>query len=178
MITITQVRYKDSEQFGPDSHVEKIDDALVRLVKFELGYGGQVINIDFEASKSLVTVETFVMNCRDVTEFQGSSSDMAPLVHIASAHARLMATKYKSKMLEEVVAHVMEVTGGNPLLIKLGAGIIQGEVTLRYLMAALAGFDEDTTDRLSKMRVEDIAAVVTLVHQGDCDITTALQLAA
>ena len=80
-ITVWGVRKKPYEVFSdcPMRHGENIVKALCTLVKYELGYGGRVV----EASETRLVTNTNILGSQDTTYFEGTPEAMRPLIEAA-----------------------------------------------------------------------------------------------
>lgn len=149
-----------------------VEAALLDLLKYELGYGGQVV--DFTATS--ITVRTHCMAALDVVRFEGPESDIAPLRVAASIFGAVrgpvqeVAFQPRFEMLSAGrggirafdAVHVM------PLLL--------GNLSWRVAAAVVTGIDPSEVKRVCSLSDEDFVAAMELARAEGCglyDIVTA-----
>jgi hypothetical protein len=138
-ITSTGNRQKDGYTYTDPVQVRKQEEAFIALTKYELAYGALVTDL----SDTHVSLETYVMSCKDITTFTGSKEDMEPLVRVASAYAlvrQTAATQLHSRafaLLESLTkkSHGNDNPGVSPLVTKLAGGMVIGGQAVRYAVA-------------------------------------------
>lgn len=135
-IKLTTQRINE-QTFPADMRMETVEQCLLLLVKFEIGYGGRITELE----KTKISVRTSVMNCVDTTTFQGDEEDMAPLYMAAAMDALITNCKMEQNngnpFSDKDVSRLMDITGGNPLLLKMGAGMILGGGQTKAIYVAM-----------------------------------------
>lgn len=129
-----------------------MEKAMEMLVVYELGYGGQIQEIQDD----LVKVRTRVFGAIDNTTFIGSNKDMELLVKTAL----LSVEVGKVKTTDAEISKVVDKTDGNPFLIEHGAGMILGHgrarVTTLMLFEEVA---EELHEKLLKLTLTDLVSL-------------------
>jgi len=129
MIEIWSYRQKNGPEILLSSRYADLDDATRSLLKYELGYGGQIT----EVSDEKIEVVTRIMHCNDRTVFSGTKDEILDLQ--AAVYLWLKAEKEVS--FDEWYKKVSEVTNGVPLLVAMSAGILKGEMVKEKLAQQL-----------------------------------------
>lgn len=186
-ITKTQWRVKDDGYVSPIDkfEVKSIADALESLVVYELGYGGNVIDL----TETKVSILTNVMGCKDSTIFEGPKEEMQSLVEIAllgiySSYQRLLLKEdrdeWEDKRLEKMTERVIKVTKGSPLLINLASDMILGDFSMKACMiSGLNNCRSLTVDEIKYLGLstaKDLFAIYSLVKAEGCSLDDALTL--
>lgn len=141
------------------------------MLCYEIAYGGRVV----ELSETKVTTKTQIMNCVDYTDFSGPKEEMEVLVAVAALCVKHDARNHPASF-DAAAEQTRRVTGGNPLLVKLGGDYILGQFSIRNVLAAVLGF-EDKIEAFSHLSLKDAIAAAMLAYSGDCSIDEALELA-
>lgn len=151
-----------------------VDKALTTLLLYEIGYGGIIVTL--ESTK--VTVVTGVMECIDTTTFTGDVEEMALLTEAAAFSIIMnpMQKHARKEYTDSVVNTVMEVTKGNPLLIKMSSGIVIGNSTLKNTLMAMCQ-NEEAIIELKKLNTKDLMAIVIMVRLEGVSLKEAMELA-
>ena len=171
MITQTNRRIHSGEECLPLIFPKTLDQALESLLIYEIGYGGQVVELE----PTKVVTKTHVLSCVDFTEFVGSVEEMQPLVATAALCVK-HDVRRNNASFDAAAEAVMNVTQGNPLLIHLGGDYILGQYSLQNILAAVLGFEPQLND-LSMLSKKDALAAMILAYEGSCSIDEAIQLA-
>jgi hypothetical protein len=138
----TQTRFKDGRNFDMGTFPVTIERALKTLIEFELGYGGRVTTY----MCGVVEVQTSILNCLDRTrwEFHPESDEFGFVRDYCQVHSIVNST-----LTDAEIQRVMSVTQGNPLLIKLGSGVLLGESRSKRSMIAFLLRGETNQDALA-----------------------------
>lgn len=173
MITISDQRTRGNERPFPPIEARRTPAAALRhLVMYELGYGGDVIDI----TETSVTVRTNVLDCVDTVTFSGTYAEMHPLVEAAILHLEL--SKHERVYQDALIDRVMHVTKGIPLMVKMCGGIILGSFKAKAIcLHLLEVTDEDLGKQLTGATISDLLTLVELVrfdHVPLREATTAL----
>lgn len=171
MITQTNYRNNGGTVCEPSGGPRAQADAIESLLMYEIGYGGRITKIE----PTEVHVRTHIMSCVDDTVYSGSEEEMEPLVHIAVLAAKYHAMDVESSR-EEAMNKVMEVTKGNPLLIKLGGDILIGGFSVRNVIAAMCGF-ENNLNKAQGIATKDLLCAGLMAYNKECTLDEALELA-
>lgn len=174
-ISYTSHRDKqDGYNYPSVENQRSVEDALETFLLYEVGFGGRVTDV----SETRVEIVTSVMNCLDTTVFEGTAEAMLPLVQVAVVAVKVQAeTRTPS---DHVMDRIMEITKGNPLLIKLSSGMLIGEDHLRRIMLYGLGLPQEDIERWSSLRVSNKELLTSLMwaHAGDCTYEEAYQMCA
>jgi hypothetical protein len=146
------------ENFHNDHHMSTYDQtlsqALVSLLKYELGFGGQITQVTEEK----LVVQTQIFSHREVTIWTGTPAEMAPLLHVAAAWYTAVTD---SPLTEAIVNNAAKSLLGengtvSPIVISFASPFIIGMSRQRAIqtMLALGNLPED---QLSKELVKKIA---------------------
>lgn len=133
MIRIHGTREKSGRVYGdcpPLCEVE-VEQAFRSLVEGELKFGGRIK----EASDTLLVTETRILggSSIDVTYFEGSEEDMAPLLAVACAYEKVLAEQ-NGEVLDEAYDQMKkfgEKVAGSPLFVTSLAPLLIGQATLK-----------------------------------------------
>lgn len=174
MIKITSNRTRDNEPPSkPFIHESTKEKATSHFIEFELAYGGQVIDL----SETKVIVRTVVLDCVDLTTFEGSKEEMILIVEAAyvSVSFTIQSDNILQSFKDMIINKIMEITKGNPLLIKLSSDIISGKCSIRVILLTILNSDKYFT-MLSGCSVKDLVSVLCLVKFDKVEISDAVQL--
>lgn len=146
-ITVTNLRNKGGEIFGPDVYLKPFSQALESFVVYELGYGGNVT----EVSDGEVVVQTRIMGCVDTTKFAGNYNDVDVFRKIGYIHA-LIKAQHGDDILSMVFDHYFK---GKP------EGIVPSKLVLANLGPILAGETNTELALLTYLEIIDEATLST-----------------
>lgn len=166
MITINSIRHNGDEYHYPERSETRLA-ALNKLVEFELGYGGSVVDL----TKTKVVVQTRVLNCVDITTFEGSEDDMRPLVEVAGYY--MMVSQGEAN--EQIISAVVEKLGTpphqvgmfRPLYLQGMAPLMIGasRVKAACLMSMGVAVEADAEIGLA-IATKDLIALLELFHES------------
>jgi hypothetical protein len=125
------------------------------MLIYEIGYGGRPI----EVTPTRISIRTLVMSCVDTTIFEGSEEEMIPLLSALGAYFSAVDTTSQEEMVERII----ELTGGNALLVTMGSGLIMGREILRRIFLMALGIQ---AERLSGITDEQLVPVAELIREG------------
>lgn len=166
-ITIWGTRTRGSEFFKdmPPRGLRTIADAVERLVRFELGYGGNVVSVEEKDGIITIITVTRMMGCVDRTYFEGSAEDMRPLMEACYFFAQ--ACERKDPIVKEVTARLTEgPTGGMPFLVaNLGPLLIGGALVKTSMLLACGITEEEDVARGRQIPTEDLVSTIELWHE-------------
>ncbi len=162
---IKQQAFRNDSPLG--FHDQTLSQALVALLKYELGFGGQITQVTEEK----LIVQTQIFSHRDVTIWTGTPAEMAPLLHVAAAW---YAAVTDSPLTEAIVNNAAKsLLGENgtvpPIVISFASPFIIGMSRQRAIqtMLALVNLPEDQLSqelvkKVADMTVEDWASIYDL----------------
>lgn len=125
MIEIWSFRQKVGPEILLSSRYEELGDAIISLLKYELGYGGVITSV----TDDHLEVTTKIMHCKDRTVFSGDKEEMQYL--LTAVHLWLKAEKEVS--VDAWYQKVSEVTNGVPLYVVMASGILKGQLVTAKL---------------------------------------------
>lgn len=167
------LRIKDGNRYESPARDVTPQAALVSFVVYELGYGGHVTEI----TQTRIVVVTEIMGCMDYTTFTGSEEEMALLFKAGVLSLQIDPLEIPG-LKEHVINDLMKKTKGIPLLINMGHGMIVGSTSIRCILAAMSGIeDEERLKRFLSLTRADMLAVLCLQHEEQMSIDNALELA-
>lgn len=174
-IIVTDQRVKPGE--GPlkaFTSVRPPAKVLNSFLIYEIGYGGRVTVL----TATKVVVVTNIMGCVDTTTYEGSEQDMALIVEAAglSLLTHPMADGAPYAYREAAMDRVMSVTKGLPILIKMGADMVLGGLSVRALMVTMLGAYEQIPT-LMAMPTKTLMSVLELVRIDGCNLEESIELA-
>ena len=164
MIQVTNIRNRDGEEFEPATRSLIVVQALDSFILYELGFG----TVIREITPTRVVCLTRVMNCLDTVIFEGKVEEMRLLVEAAILYCQ--ARKIDT-LQAAFIDHTLKVTKGNPLLIKMGMGILYGNAAIRAVILAMIGNIEFKHIDLD---VKDLLAIMALIRIDGCPIEDVL----
>jgi len=129
VIEIWNYRQKQGPEILLSSRYEELGDAVISLLKYELGYGGVVTSV----TDDRIEVMTRIMHCKDRTVFSGEKEEMQDLQ--AAVYLWLKAEEKVS--VDAWYQKVAEVTKGVPLYVAMASGILKGELVKEKLREQL-----------------------------------------
>ena len=161
MITISGIRHNGEEHKLPERTVP-ISKALNSLVEFELGYGGNIV----ELTESRVVVQTRVMNCVDTTVFEGSAEDMRPLAEVAGYYLMVSSGEANEKVISSVVDALGSHGSGkglNTLLFTNLAPLMVGAKRVKMACVLALGVEDEESARTAMgIDYKDLIAMLEL----------------
>jgi hypothetical protein len=151
--------------------------ALTSLIKYEIGFGGRII----EVTPTRVVVTTTVLGCKDVVIFSGDAEEMRRLVLAAQAAACVFAEKESVRALAKGTIDAMKKCGADehgrmrPFLsahlVPLIAGGAVGKIAL---LSAMEVEGETAVRRLSPLSLD---MLVELAEIAESTRTTLMESA-
>jgi hypothetical protein len=171
MISVELGRKKDGQLFVNTREMNSLD-ALFLLVKCELAWGAEII----EVNENLLVVETNVMNMVDTTKFSGSYEEMKPLLEMA--HYYLLGASEEEVVLGAVTERFMQFPDRDriPLIAQMAGPMLVGHTRLKVAaMLALGMNPEDVKEKI-EIPLDDILAAIQLQAEGACSFDEALDL--
>ncbi len=140
-------------------HTRTSADALTSLVKYEIGFGGRII----EVTATRVVVSTTVLGCKDVVIFSGDVEEMRRLVLAAQAATYVFSEKESVRALAEGTIDAMKQCGADEhgrmrpfLSAHLAPLIAGGAVGKIALFAAMEVEDDSALRRLSPLSLDQL----------------------
>jgi hypothetical protein len=156
MIRVIAHRKKDREECPAIETNRTVLNALQLLIEFELGYGGQLIDV----SPTKVVTETQVLGCQDKTEFMGSEEEMKPLVHFAGVTIGLFEMAITN---DKIVDLLVKKTQGKAMLLANYAPILVGQGAMRGAIGHMLGM---TKEDIRATKLKDMIVGYQLLHEG------------
>lgn len=129
MIEIWNFRQKQGPEILLSSRYEELGDAIISLLKYELGYGGVITSV----TDDHIEVTTRIMHCKDRTVFSGEKEEMQ---YLLTAVCRWLKAE-KEVSIEAWYQKVSEVTNGVPLFVAMASGILKGQLVAEKLREQL-----------------------------------------
>lgn len=129
MIEVWNYRQKQGSEVLLSSRYSELEDAIISLLKYELGYGGVITSV----TDDHLEVTTRIMHCKDRTVFSGPKEEMEYL--LTAVHIWLKAEKEVS--VDAWYKRVSEVTNGVPLYVVMASGILKGQLVAEKLREQL-----------------------------------------
>jgi len=172
-MNVTYHRRKPGEECPPVTREVSPSQALISLVKFELGFGGHVT----ELTSTRVSTQTQVMACTDLTTWEGTEAEMKRVYEVALNHAALMHFE-KDKVISKATDAFMQLPERMriPLFATTLLPMVMGEQT--GMIALLAGYsiqDQEQVKKLVGMGVENALALLTLADETGVSVEEALR---
>lgn len=148
-----------------------VKEALQQLIVSELGFGGRITQME----EDKICVDTYILNCRDVTTFEGSQEDMSLLFEAGVTSIQISQCKNPA-LFDQQVDKVMEITKGNPLLIKLASPMIFGASNIKLLLVnmLLQEENDDIAKKLLSAKNDDLFEAVWMVRRENMTLTDVL----
>lgn len=144
----------------PARHERTVAQAMVSLVKYELGYGGVITNVVIAEDRATIEVKTRVMAKLDTVWFEGDIEEMKPLLSVAYHHLKVMSENRED--LVEGTVRVMEKHGlvpGLPLFITTASPMIMGDMATKTAMLGAMGVTTiEEAIQFGKHSIEDLCA--------------------
>lgn len=157
MITVKQTRDRGTETYDLGTSDKTVMGSLKLLLDCELKFGADVTDL----GKTSLTVVTRVLDCIDTTVFSGDEVAMKWLIDTASAYSVLKAQLFKPEVRDVMVERVMRMTGGLPILMQLGTGMIVGTPTTQAaVVAVLVQEDPALIDKISDKSYSELMTML------------------
>ena len=171
-ITVSGSRRRGSEFFPecPAARMDTVPKALDHFLRSELGYGGQIEEIEEADGQIEITIVTRVMNCVDTTHFRGSIDDMRPLLEAYMFY--MQAHERRGPILDEVSQKMEAMTGmGNASLATNLAPILVGGALVHTAILMACGITEDEDlERGRQVPASDLVAAIELYYENGSEI--------
>lgn len=137
--------------------------ALIRLMLYEVGYGGEVTRV----TKSRIDVRTQVLNCVDHVTFDGSEEEMRPLLLAIYYFLYLIDRR---EMAETSFQQLQQMCGGSGQISLLLASLDPIFTTMKpakiSMLIALEIWDEAELQAVMKLPNEDLQPVLELRQEN------------
>lgn len=151
----------------PLKHEVTVTAALESLVKYELGFGGGVTEIEERNGRVRIFTETIVFKicvkrCRDTMVFEGTIKDMRPLVEAAYYWSK--ALKYDEIAFERI-SQILDPDGKgvSPLILTTAAPLLMGQSRVAISMLLACGLKEQADiERGLKVKDGDLRPAIEL----------------
>lgn len=176
VITKKQSRDKDGEHFEQATLTFKDPlDALASLAKYELGWGGQVVDV----SESFIKVQTRVFHCLDTSIFEGPTVEMKPLFELVYFYTKA-SQEFEGAIEDQAVDETgrwPDGIGRVPLFLSMLAPLVIGSNRLKAAAMLACGLrDENDIKAGLNADIKDIVAAFQLAKDGQCSFREALAL--
>lgn len=172
MIRQQMVRVKDGETF-PSLPIEVSLGKAIEVLFTEFKDGGEVT----EAHDRRLVTETNILGCRDLTIWEGAADEVRPLLVEACHLMKAVKDTTASEVTTELEAFLGEKSG-NPFLLSLAGPFMIGRARIKHAaIAALCLADNGLIERLLKLKLGDVGAIIQMVRDGECGIEQAITLA-
>lgn len=142
----------------PISRNDTVANALISLIKYEIGYGGHVTDIH----PTRVVIRTQVLGCTDTTTYSGSEEDMKPLLETACYEVMSRKHVDMDAIFEKMKAWLPDMRAG---FVVWSSGLFIGAEKVRLLLILASGLDPKD-ERVKKLKSDDLEAVMKLVADG------------
>jgi hypothetical protein len=137
------------------------DEALRSLVIYELGFGGQVVDLTRTDGGDRVVVRTHVMAADDTVTFTGPSDEMNMVTSTAAYW--LMFQEQRTPLVEALSDRIMAVTKGEALLVgTVGVMMVGASFARLAVLAAYGVEDLEVAKRLCGLSMEDMLAALAM----------------
>jgi len=143
-ITYTNTRYEPDGRLCHAMEPQQISvgHAVIRLVRYELGYGGSIR----ELTPTYIKVYTNMMGRYDIVEFEGSEEAMLPLMAAVSAWAYGKEMKGREH-IKAVANKCIESNFNRPIQVAM-MGMLMFSGWVDPVLCVAAGLDEDESRTL------------------------------
>jgi hypothetical protein len=187
MIKLRCTRYEGGRSgynYGTVVSEKNRDDAILQLLKFELGYGGNIVNVDIDdPEKVRLEIETHVISKLDIVEFIGSMAEMKPLLHLAYIHTHLMRPGAVRDTVVKNCADTAISDGLNlPIHLSLIAPLWMGGSSTRMTCIVFCaeqretGWEEKDFEVFKDIDLDTLISFVQLIADG-CTLEECLEIA-
>jgi len=111
---------------------QELPDAINSILQYELGYGGEVIEVSFIS----ITILTRIMSHVDTVIYTGDRDDMDQIL--------LMLSHWVSQepCQPEIITKLLDLSKGVPLILVALSGIVSGQVKLDKFIKRLQSISE------------------------------------
>jgi hypothetical protein len=176
MITVKQYRDKDGERFTQMTLTfNEPLEAVAHLVRVELGWGGQIVDV----SENRVKVQTRVLHCLDTSIFEGPPEEMRPLFELVYFYMEA-SEKHGDIIVDEAVDYTQRLPdgiGGVPLFLSMMAPLLVGGNRLKVAVMLACGVqDENDIKAGLGVKIENLVAAVQISKDGHCSFREALAI--
>jgi hypothetical protein len=120
MIEIWCWRNNGAGEILMSSRYADVDEAVVSLLKYEMGYGGKISHL----SDTSLTVKTQVLACKDRTVYTGEKEEMAYLL----AALKLWLEAEEKVSIDDLWKKVSEMSKGKALLVTCLTPLVKGDL--------------------------------------------------
>lgn len=164
------------DDWKPDELEKSAQEALERLVVYEVGYGGRFEIVE----ETKIKINTTLLGCRDQTTFEGTAEEMFWLYQMSLIACMINDELCKSEVAQKNLANRLHrFSEGNPFLVIHGAGIMAGAGTVRAMcISVLVENNVELVERFKKLSREDLYALLELKLFEGCTQSEILDLAA
>lgn len=166
MITVEFRRFNGGETPAM-THQKTAAAALTSLVKYEIGFGGRITEVD----ATRIVACTVVMGCIDTVIFTGSPEEMQRLVRAAEMVTIIYGARNTREVLAESTASVIggvckeRGEGMRPFCVAHLAPLITGGGVAKVaLFAAMDVEDKPTALRLSLLSLDDLVELAEIAQ--------------
>jgi len=157
VITYVNARYNGSPEPNVTQHKKSTHAAYTSLVRFEIGYGGVIVDL----SPTKVVCKTPVLGSVDVVTFTGSEKDMRPLV-LAAGYSLQLRAAHKDELIDGTMRSLSSLTGGKPKTFEVAhfGPLLMGQSIAKA--ACLLGIEVEPTEGLLNRSFDDLMAAAEL----------------
>lgn len=174
MITTTQWRIKDGQKFKcPTFTFTDPLKALAHLIDVELSWGGRIHKLD----ETYIEVHTGIMQCLDISFFEGPAEEMRPLYEFACYYS-IAEASHEEEIVSAATQTAQDMTsksGISPAWLEMAAPRLLGAARLRMATMLACGVNDEEDIQLGlKTKAKDIIAAIELSREGLCSFREAL----
>lgn len=176
-VTLSEVRINGNRESHQPSHSYTPEEALLRIIEWELGCGGRIIKL----TPTELVVRTQVIETVDVITVTGDEESMVPVVSVM-LQWRKHVNKMEEGVVDKIIQDAFENSSGEPvemrpLYVQHFMPILVGANMVREFMvnilASVIGVD---AERARKNRVVDLQAAAGFIMRGECTQSDAQSL--
>lgn len=159
-VTNTRVSVNDPNYQHETKFKRSVESAIIGLLKYELGFGGQLHAVD----KTSITTKTRVMGWWDYSEVSGSEEDMQ---HIFQAvNCFIQAQKKFGDDTREKIAQALVDQKATALIMTTLAPVLVGQELFKKALLIGLGVDEEEAVLLKSIEDEnELIAVLELKRE-------------
>lgn len=176
MITIEGGRRRrcNGERFEFPTRNVSTSRALESLVLHELGFGGQVTEIN----ATRLAISTPIMSYDDYTVFYGEAEEMRPLIEIAAVYLMACAD---GRTMDNVARYLTEeapigIRGQALFLTRFGFMVLGTHRMQIALIAFCQVTDEAVIDAALRLSLRELLVITQFVIDGDCTFSEGLEI--